>query len=99
MQLFGLVNTLLAHEQQVAHASLNIITYSVIPLSPTSGLLRWVPNAPTLNSHITGFRKRRKIVEKAEQELLTRLAPTRTRESSTAARCERVRRAAAAAAR
>ena len=75
MQLFGLVNTLLSVEQATAHASLAIITYSVIPLSPTSGLLRWVPSAPTFNSLINGFRKARRIPETAEKDLINQYSP------------------------
>ena len=78
MQLFGLVNTLLSVEQETAHASLAIITYSVIPLSPTSGLIRWVPNAPTFNTLINGVRKARRVPETAEKDLINRFSPRRT---------------------
>ena len=39
MQLFGLVNTLLANDNDTAKKDLRIRGYSVIPLSPNSGLI------------------------------------------------------------
>ncbi len=37
MQLFGLVNTMLAHDRATAERDLSIARYAVIPLSPNSG--------------------------------------------------------------
>ena len=39
MQLFGLVNTMLAHDRATAERDLSIARYAVIPLSPNSGAL------------------------------------------------------------
>jgi hypothetical protein len=39
MQLFGLINTLLANDNDTAKKDLKIRGYSVIPLSPNSGLI------------------------------------------------------------
>ena len=39
MQLFGLVNTMLAHDRVTAERDLSIARYAVIPLSPNSGAL------------------------------------------------------------
>ena len=39
MQLFGLVNTMLAHDRTTAERDLSIARYAVIPLSPNSGAL------------------------------------------------------------
>ena len=39
MQLFGLVNTMLAHDRITAERDLSIARYAVIPLSPNSGAL------------------------------------------------------------
>ncbi len=39
MQLFGLVNTLLAHNPETSKRDLGIHRYQVIPLSPNSGLI------------------------------------------------------------
>ena len=38
MQLFGLVNTMLAHDRITAERDLSIARYAVIPLSPNSGM-------------------------------------------------------------
>jgi len=81
MQLFGLVNTLLAVEQETARSFLNIITYSVIPLSPTSGIISWVPNAPTFNTLINGYRKERNIKASVEKDLIAQYSPARPLES------------------
>merc|ERR1711903_46340 len=43
MQLFGLVNTLLVNDVATAERNLSISRYAVIPLSPNSGLIGWVP--------------------------------------------------------
>ena len=43
MQLFGLVNTLLAVDRTTAKYDLDIRRYEVVPLSPASGLIEWVP--------------------------------------------------------
>lgn len=45
MQLFGLVNTMLAHDRTTAERDLSIARYAVIPLSPNSGkfLLAFIP--------------------------------------------------------
>ena len=42
MQLFGLVNTLLARDPETFKRHLSIQKYPAIPLSPNSGLLGWV---------------------------------------------------------
>ena len=44
MQLFGLVNTLLSGDRTTAKYDLDIRRYEVIPLSPASGLIEWVPH-------------------------------------------------------
>ena len=43
MQLFGLVNALLAATEECARLDLGIQRYSVVPLSTNSGLIEWVP--------------------------------------------------------
>jgi FKBP12-rapamycin complex-associated protein len=49
MQLFGLINTLLANDRETANRHLSIQRYAIIPLSPNSGLIGWVPNHDTLH--------------------------------------------------
>jgi FKBP12-rapamycin complex-associated protein len=52
MQLFGLVNNMLAADSTTAERDLSIARYAVIPLSPNSGLIGWVPNCDTLHALI-----------------------------------------------
>ena len=52
LQLFGLVNSMLASDRTTAELDLSIARYAVIPLSPNSGLIEWVPNADTLHALI-----------------------------------------------
>ena len=42
MQLFGLVNTMLAHDRITAERDLSIARYAVIPLSPNSGAFQYL---------------------------------------------------------
>jgi FKBP12-rapamycin complex-associated protein len=44
MQLFTLINTLLNHESEAFDRNLHLLPYEVIPLSPSAGLVSWVPN-------------------------------------------------------
>jgi phosphatidylinositol kinase/protein kinase (PI-3 family) len=44
MQLFKLINTLLNHQREAFSRNLHLLPYEVIPLSPSAGLLSWVPN-------------------------------------------------------
>ena len=44
MQLFTLINTLLNHESETFNRNLHLLPYEVIPLSPSAGLVSWVPN-------------------------------------------------------
>lgn len=60
-QLFGLVNTLLENSRKTSEKDLSIQRYSVIPLSPNSGLIGWVPNCDTLHHLIREFRDARKV--------------------------------------
>ena len=80
MQLFGLVNTLLKQDPEAARSNLQIIRYCVIPLSPNSGLIGWVPNCDTFHSLIQNYRQSRNIKYKAEDAVVQRIVPA----SSTA---------------
>lgn len=70
MQLFGLVNTLLASDHETSKTHLSIQRYSVIPLSPNSGLIGWVPHCDTLHSLIRDYRESRKIMLNLEHRLM-----------------------------
>ncbi|KAL3538768.1 hypothetical protein ACH5RR_002134 [Cinchona calisaya] len=75
MQLFGLVNTLLENSRKTAEKDLSIQRYSVIPLSPNSGLIEWVPNCDTLHHLIREYRDARKITLNQEHKLMLSFAP------------------------
>nr|XP_027196731.1 serine/threonine-protein kinase mTOR-like [Dermatophagoides pteronyssinus] len=75
MQLFGLVNTLLNSEDATSRQNLAIQRYAVIPLSPNSGLIGWVPCCDTLHSLIRDYRNKRKILLNMEHRLMLRMAP------------------------
>src|SRR5271169_6249185 len=75
MQLFGLVNKLLSTDNECFKRHLNIERYPVIPLSPNSALLGWVPGADTLNLLIREYRDSRKILVNIEQRLMLQMAP------------------------
>jgi len=75
MQLFGLVNTLLAHDPESLKRHLNIQRYAAIPLSTQSGLLGWVPNSDTLHVLIREYRESRKILLNIEHRIMLQMAP------------------------
>lgn len=75
MQLFGLVNTLLENSPKTAEKDLSIERYAVIPLSPNSGLIEWVPNCDTLHHLIREYRDARKITLNQEHKYMLSFAP------------------------
>lgn len=75
MQLFGLVNALLGSDPETFKRHLHIQRYPVIPLSPNSGLIGWVPHCDTLHSLIRDYRESRKILLNIEHRLMLQMAP------------------------
>ena len=75
MQLFGLCNTLLAHDSECYKRHLGIQRYPAIPLSQNSGLLGWVPNSDTLHVLIREYRETRKILVNIEHRIMLQMAP------------------------
>ncbi|PKA52215.1 Serine/threonine-protein kinase TOR [Apostasia shenzhenica] len=75
MQLFGLVNTLLENSRKTSEKDLSIQRYAVIPLSPNSGLIGWVPNCDTLHHLIREYRDARKMFLNQEHRLMLAFAP------------------------
>jgi len=75
MQLFGLVNTFLSIDRSTARIELGIQRYAVIPLSPNSGLIEWVPACDTVHAVIKQYRDARRILLNIEQRLMMKLAP------------------------
>lgn len=75
MQLFGLVNTLLANDPASLRKNLGIQRYAVIPLSTNSGLIGWVPHCDTLHALIRDYREKKKILLNIEHRIMLRMAP------------------------
>ncbi len=75
MQLFGLVNTLLSKDPETFKRQLEIQRYPVIPLSPNSGLIGWVPDCDTLHNLIRDYRENRRILLNIEHRLMLQMAP------------------------
>ena len=75
MQLFGLVNTFLQLDRSTARSELSIVRYAVIPLSPNSGLIQWVPACDTLHALIKQYRDAKRIQLNIEQRLMLKQAP------------------------
>uniref|UniRef100_A0A7S4P0U7 non-specific serine/threonine protein kinase n=1 Tax=Paramoeba aestuarina TaxID=180227 RepID=A0A7S4P0U7_9EUKA len=75
MQLFGLVNTLLAEGEHTSKLHLQITRYEAIPLSPNSGLIEWVPGCLTLLDVIKKQREESGIELKYEQSQEEKFAP------------------------
>ncbi|KAF9295116.1 phosphatidylinositol kinase- protein kinase tor1, partial [Mortierella antarctica] len=78
MQLFGLVNTLLADDPETFKRHLSILQYSVTPLSPNSGLIGWVQDTDTLHNLIRDYRQSRNLSFDIEHRLLMQMAPATT---------------------
>lgn len=70
MQLFGLINDLLAADPNTNSKDLSIRRYAVVPLSPTCGLIGWVHGSDTLNQLIQEYRQRKRIETYVERELI-----------------------------
>ena len=75
MQLFGLVNQLLNSTPSTSRKDLAIARYAVVPLSPNSGLIGWVPNCDTMHVLIREHREARKIPLNLEHRLMLAMAP------------------------
>ncbi|ORY33953.1 hypothetical protein BCR39DRAFT_463113 [Naematelia encephala] len=73
MQLFTLINTLLNHESEAFSRNLHLLPYRVIPLSPSAGLLSWVPNTQQLQTMITANREKDKTNNLTNKELASLL--------------------------
>ena len=75
MQLFGLVNTLLANDTESSKRHLNIQAFPATPLSQNSGLLGWVKNSDTLHNLVKEYREARKILLNIEHRIMLQMAP------------------------
>lgn len=75
MQLFGLVNALLARDRRTNKHDLNIQRYAIAPLSHNAGVVGWVPHCDTLHCLIRDYREMNKIPLNAENREMMALAP------------------------
>eukprot|EP01012_Entosiphon_sulcatum_P054443 TRINITY_DN7521_c0_g1_i1.p1 TRINITY_DN7521_c0_g1~~TRINITY_DN7521_c0_g1_i1.p1 ORF type:complete len:2724 (+),score=384.89 TRINITY_DN7521_c0_g1_i1:801-8174(+) len=74
MQLFGLVNTLLAGDTTTSRRDLNIEKYPVIPLSNNVGLIGWLEHAETLHQLVQEYRHGHKMHLNTEHRLMLQMA-------------------------
>lgn len=75
MQLFGLVNTLLANDQDTSRKNLFIKRFPVIPLSQNTGIIGWVPNCDTLHQLIKEHRASIKVNQNVEHRTMFEFCP------------------------
>ena len=75
MQLFGLVNTLLAVESDSFMRDLHIQRYAVIPLAANVGLIQWVLHSDTLHILIKDYRDSQKVLLNYEYRLMLQVSP------------------------
>lgn len=75
MQLFGLVNALLARDRETKKHDLNIQRYTISPLSHNCGVVGWVPHCETLHSMIRDYRQMKKIPLNMENREMLKIAP------------------------
>eukprot|EP00045_Choanoeca_perplexa_P018278 m.285189 g.285189 ORF g.285189 m.285189 type:complete len:2476 (+) comp17770_c0_seq3:155-7582(+) len=73
MQLFSLVNVLLAKDTSTSNKHLHIFTYFVLPLSPKLGLIQWVPTCDTMHSLIREHRERTNILLNKELRMMLQM--------------------------
>ena len=73
MQLFNLVNTILSNNKQTANKNLFIDTYSVFPLSYSTGIIGWVPNCDTLHQLIKEKREISNTIPNIEHRKMFKL--------------------------
>ena len=75
MQLFDLVNTILANDKSTCNKNLYINTYSVLPLSHNAGIIGWVSNCDTLHQLIKEQRQISNTIPSVEHRKVYKLFP------------------------
>ena len=75
MQLFDLVNTILAKDNNTNQKKLFINTYAVFPLSHNAGIIGWVPNCDTLHKLIKDQRTISNTIPSVEHRKVYKLYP------------------------
>ena len=75
MQLFILVNTIIENNQAIKDKNLFIDTFSVLPLSHSTGIIGWVPNCDTLHQLIKEKREMSHFIQNNENNKLHKIYP------------------------
>lgn len=75
MQLFGLVNALLARDRRTNNYDLNIQRYTISPLSHNAGVVGWVPHCDTFHSLVKDYRESKRIQLNMENREMLKLCP------------------------
>jgi FKBP12-rapamycin complex-associated protein len=75
MQLFNLVNTILENETTIKNKNLYINTFSVLPLSHSTGIIGWVQNCDTLHQLIKEKREMSHFIQNNENNKLHKIYP------------------------
>jgi len=70
MQLFGLINACLNNDNLTNNRGLEIVRYSVLPLSNNSGVIGWVQNCDTMNQLVKQYRESKDMRLLVEVKLL-----------------------------
>ena len=73
MQLFNLVNTILANNKFTSTKNLYIDTFSVFPLSHSTGIIGWVPDCDTLHQLIKEKREISNTIPNIEHRKMFKL--------------------------
>ncbi|KAJ1725977.1 phosphatidylinositol kinase- protein kinase tor1, partial [Coemansia biformis] len=75
MQLFGLINSLLARDTETSRRSLTIERFPVIPLSSNSGLIGFYPNCENINNLLRNYREAHEQPVNLEQRMALQFSP------------------------
>ncbi|KAJ2715121.1 phosphatidylinositol kinase- protein kinase tor1, partial [Coemansia spiralis] len=75
MQLFGLINSLLARDNETSRRSLAIERFPVIPLSSNSGLIGFYPNCDNINNLLRYYREAHGQPVNLEQRMALQFSP------------------------
>eukprot|EP00501_MAST-03F_sp_TOSAG23-6_P002180 GSMAST32.ASY1.ANO1.2280.1 assembled CDS len=79
MQLFGLVNEVLAGAERSGHVrfhhEIKFFFFFLIPLSVTTGVVGWVNECDTLQQIVRDFRKKRNVYVHLEMNLMREMTP------------------------
>mmetsp|Transcript_41301 Transcript_41301/g.43214 ORF Transcript_41301/g.43214 Transcript_41301/m.43214 type:complete len:1137 (-) Transcript_41301:148-3558(-) len=75
MQLFSLVNTLLADDDDTSSKNLYIKRLPIIPMSHNTGLIGWAGNCETLHQLIKEYRTNNNIIQDVEKRLIMGMCP------------------------